>query len=156
MKKQVTLKIPKGTKCKNGICEQDIELDTEIEIPETKPSFEFQPNASFDFGNSANYSPGIPPQNITPPKKEEKEKELSHDDLASLMPKGVNFGKCADGSCHDKIKNKNFVTKFKTCPNCDSNTVPGKNEFCPTCGTDENHEDEDFWQDSEVELESAE
>jgi len=39
MKKQVTLKIPKGTKCKNGICEQDIEIDTEIDIPESKPSF---------------------------------------------------------------------------------------------------------------------
>jgi len=150
MKKQVTLKIPKGTKCKNGICEQDIELDTEIDIPETKPSFEFQPSASFDFGQA-------PQQQMQQPKQEaKKEPELSHDDLADLMPKGVNFGKCADGSCHDKIKNKKFVSKFKTCPNCDSNSVPKGHNFCPTCGIDEKTDDDDFWQESEVELESDE
>ena len=150
MKKQVTLKIPKGTKCKNGICEQDIELDTEIEIPETKPSFEFQPNASFEFNTESIPQIQKPIQQET---KKSKEPELSHEDLADLMPKGVNFGKCADGSCGDKIKNKKFVTKFKTCPNCDSNSVPKSHKFCPTCGIDEDQQDEDFWQESEVELE---
>ena len=154
MKKQVTLKIPKGTKCKNGICEQDIELDTEIDIPETKPSFEFQPNASFDFGQAP--QPQMQQQMQQPKQEAKKEPELSHDDLADLMPKGVNFGKCADGSCHDKIKNKKFVSKFKTCPNCDSNSVPKGHNFCPTCGIDEKNDEDDFWQESEVELESDE
>ena len=47
--KKVSLKIPKGTKCKNGICEQDIELDTEIEIPEVKPFLQVQPTPELNF-----------------------------------------------------------------------------------------------------------
>jgi len=152
LKKQVTIKIPKGTKCKNGICEQDLELDTEIEIPESNPSISINPSASLDFNE-----PTIPKQisNYIPnePKNEKNETVFSHEDLAELMPSGVNYSRCADGSCHDKIKNKKFTTKFKTCPNCDSNSVPNKSKFCPTCGIDEDLTDEDFWQESEVELE---
>lgn len=77
-------------------------------------------------------------------------KEDPHEVLAKNMPKGVNFGKCANGNCGTKIKNaKGLTTKFKACPNCKANTVPKSSDFCPTCG-----QDSEEWDDSDIEIES--
>ena len=150
MKKLVSIKIPKGTECKNGVCEQDLELEQEIEIPEIKPTLEIKPTPEFSFQSESNTQVNQP---IVEQKKEES-REFTHDELSELMPKGVNFSKCADGSCHDKITNSKFTSKFKTCPECGSNTVPLSSDFCPTCGIDS--QDNDFWDESEIELEENE
>ena len=79
-------------------------------------------------------------------------KQDPHDTLAQMLPKGVNFGKCANGNCGTKIKNaKGLTTKFKACPNCRANTVPKNNDYCPTCG-----KEPEEWDDSDIELENDE
>lgn len=79
----------------------------------------------------------------------------NHQELAELMPRGVNFAKCADGSCGNSIiKNSKITKKFKKCTNCNSNGVPSKSDICPTCGIKEPTEEdekESFWDESEIE-----
>jgi RNA polymerase subunit RPABC4/transcription elongation factor Spt4 len=78
--------------------------------------------------------------------------EDPHEELSKLLPKGINFGKCANGNCGTKFKNaKGLTKKYKACPGCKTNTVPKSSDFCPTCGK----EDED-WDESDVELEDEE
>ena len=78
-------------------------------------------------------------------------KEDPHEIIALNMPKGINFGKCKNGNCGTKIKNKIITTKYKTCPNCKTNTVPKSSDFCPTCGKESEEFDE-----SDVEIETDE
>ena len=57
------------------------------------------------------------------------------------------------------LKNKKFVTKFKSCPKCGCNNVPKNGSICPCCGKGEPEDDEDkedYWEDSSIELESDE
>jgi len=145
VKKRIT--IPKGTKDCEGIeCER---TQTHIiDIPETKPTVENIPEATVEnIGSSTTQLLKEVPVPI--------DKKFSHEELSDLMPKGLNYGRCADGSCHEKIKNSNFIENFKTCPGCSSNTVPKTSNFCPTCGKNEpeDQEDkEDYWNDSEIEI----
>ena len=143
-KKRIT--IPKGVKDCDGVeCEKTHTF--EIEIPETSPTVEPVPEASVEtMSNSNQLLKEVPVQT---------DKKFSHAELSDLMPKGQNYGKCADGSCHEKIKNSNFTENFKTCPGCSSNTVPKNSDFCPTCGINapkDQEESEDYWEESEIEI----
>ena len=143
-KKRIT--IPKGVKDCDGIeCEKTHTF--EIDIPESVPTVETIPEASVENLESGNQ---ILKTHIPVP-----DKKFSHDELSDLMPKGLNYGRCADGSCHEKIKNTNFTENFKSCPGCSSNTVPKTSDFCPTCGKNEpedTEEKEGYWEESEISL----
>ena len=145
VKKRIT--IPKGTKDCEGI-ERERTQTHIIDIPETRPTVENIPEATVEnIGSSTTQLLKEVPVPI--------DKKFSHEELSDLMPKGLNYGRCADGSCHEKIKNSNFIENFKTCPGCSSNTVPKTSNFCPTCGKNEpeDQEDkEDYWNDSEIEI----
>ena len=144
-KKRIT--IPKGTKdCSGAECEKTHTF--EIDIPETRPTVESVPEASVEnIGSSTTQ--------LLKEVKVPTDKKFSHEELSDLMPKGLNYGRCADGSCHEKIKNSNFIENFKTCPGCSSNTVPNTSNFCPTCGKNEPEDledKEDYWNESEIEI----
>lgn len=124
-------KIPKGSKdCKGVECEIDLEFD--IPMPETPtPAAVFIPQ------------PSIVPQTIAPQvavttghEGHDHSKKLTHEELAELIPKGINYAKCVGSDCGGmKIKNSIQTTKYKTCPNgdCEANTVPKGTDFCPYC-----------------------
>jgi len=144
-KKRIT--IPKGVKDCDGVeCEKTHTF--ELDIPETIPTVESVPEASVEnIGGSTSQILKEPPV--------QTDKKFSHEELSDIMPKGLNYGRCADGSCHEKIKNSNFTENFKTCPGCSSNTVPKSSDFCPTCGKNEPAEVEeksDYWEESEIEV----
>jgi len=146
--------IPKGTPCKDGtICNQDINVDIDApEIPAPKATT--IPTPKIEIPDTA-----IPEHSHS---HEEKPKlSLTHDQMSELMPSSVNFAKCKDGSCGlGLIKNSKLTKKFKSCANCGANTVPEKNDFCPTCGVKETDivEDQrdDLWTDSEIDTEKIE
>jgi len=99
-----------------------------------------------------------PPQQASPlvSTPDLKEKELTHDEMIDLIPKGINAISCPGGNCgHTTLKNKNKTKKWKECPNgnCGANTVPKDSEFCPYCEHKIKHPDE---MDSGVELEEEE
>ena len=82
----------------------------------------------------------------------EQPKPNPHQEIANMLPKGVNFTKCTGEDCGKKIKNaKGLTTKFKTCTNCGANTVPKGKKYCPTCGKDEDSEEP--FDESDVKLE---
>jgi hypothetical protein len=142
---KIDLKIPKGTKCKNGVCEQDLEIEG-LEIPDTKPVITTRPEPTLSIPNNNQF---LQQQQAPPPPQQhthdEKPKKLSHEELAELIPKGVNVISCPGGDCgHKKLKNPIKTKRFKTCPNgeCGANTVPKGNEFCPTCGKDFEEDEE--------------
>ena len=147
---KIDLKIPKGTPCKGGVCEQDIEIEG-LDIPEAKPMITIQPQPQISY-----QYPPQPPQNISPPPEHNHQKKDVHEELADLLPRGQNFGKCANGSCATMVINKNPTTKFKACPGCKNNAVPKNNDFCPTCGMTENSKKFDEWEDSDLEIETEE
>jgi len=135
--------IPKGSKDCDGVeCEKNFTF--EVDVPENKPTAEKIPEPSV-----AGMT-GAASQVLEPPKQQDK--GFTHDELSDIMPKGVNFGRCADGSCHEKIKNKNYTENFKACPGCNSNAVPKDVDYCPTCGKTEPDDDDEYWNDSEIEL----
>jgi len=147
---KIDLKIPRGTPCKGGVCEQDIEIEG-LEVPDApKPIVNFRPQPQITY-------PTQPPAIFTPqPQEHTHEKKDVHEELADLLPRGQNFGKCANGSCATMVINKNPVTKFKSCPGCKNNAVPKNNDFCPTCGITENTKDFDEWEESDLELKTDE
>ena len=126
-------KIPKGSKdCKGVECETDLEFD--IPMPETPtPAAVFIPQPSI--------VPNTPATIPTPPattghEGHDHSKKLTHEELAELIPKGINYAKCVGSDCGGmKIKNSIQTTKYKTCPNgdCEANTVPKGTDFCPYC-----------------------
>lgn len=146
--------IPKGTVCKDGqICSQDINVD--IDAPEPPaPKATPIPTPKIELPE-----PAMPEHNHS---HEEKPKlSLTHDQMSELMPSSVNFAKCKDGNCGlGLIKNSKITKEFKTCNHCGANSVPKKNEFCPTCGVKESDivEDqrEDLWGESEIDTEKIE
>ena len=100
----------------------------------------------------------------TPPAPDPEEKhdhaheiKTNHAELSELMPKGVNFAKCADGSCGNSvIENSKITKKFKECDNCGSNAVPNSSDICPTCGIKEPTDEDDkenFWNESNIDSE---
>lgn len=149
---KIDLKIPKGTKCKGGVCEQDIEIEG-LEIPEEKPIITRQIQPEINKNQ-------LPPQSMQyqpfPEQHDHEHKKDIHEELSELLPRGQNFGKCANGNCATMVKNPNPVTKFKACPGCKNNAVPKNNDFCPTCGITENSKKFDEWEESDLELETEE
>jgi len=74
-----------------------------------------------------------------------------HSVLERGLPRGQNFAKCEGNDCgHRKLTNPTKTTSFKTCKNCDANTVPKTNDYCSTCGFESDVEDD--WDDSDVDL----
>jgi len=140
------VKIPKGTQCKNGICEQDLEI--ELELPEPKKvSVEKIPVPEVTM-------PEIPKFETPIQHNHEHKDKDPHDELAKLMPKSVNYSKCPNGNCSEKlIQNaKGLTTKFKKCSNCNNNAVPKSSDYCPTCGISEPEE----WDESDLEIPTKE
>ena len=122
MKKQVTVKIPKGTKCKNGVCEQDIELDTAIEIPELKPVLRVEPTPELNLERES--APITPPNQI---KQDEKTK------VEYVPPNYLPKYKCKNGNCGTAHENPNYTQTAKgVCPNCKqfSPLIKGKCYWC--------------------------
>jgi len=77
-------------------------------------------------------------------------KKLNHEEIAEMIPKGVNFMSCPGGDCHHQtLTNRDFTKEFKTCKNCQSNTNAKENRFCTTCGKENESDD---WDESEVEI----
>ena len=97
------------------------------------------------------------PPPVEQPHDHSHEIKTNHTELAELMPKGVNFAKCADGSCGNSvIQNSKITRKFKECENCGANTVPNSSDLCPTCGIKEPQDEEDkenFWNESNIDSE---
>ena len=84
----------------------------------------------------------------------EQPKKLTHDELATFIPKGINSMKCPGGDCgHQKIKNPKQTKKYKSCPHCSANTLPKGSDSCPYCSK---NIDEDQELDDGIELESEE
>jgi hypothetical protein len=106
-KKMANIKIPKGTKCKNGICEQDLELDLEIDIPEVKPIAEIQPTASAEIPQQKSVNqkdPGMVNEKII-----EK----------AIPPNYLPKYKCKDGNCGQAHENPYYDSPVKgICQNC--------------------------------------
>jgi len=74
--------------------------------------------------------------------------QITHEDIAGIIQ--TNYSKCPGGDCgHKKITKNNLISDFKSCPDCQTNTVPEDYDFCPTCGRD--HEKDD-WDNSDVEV----
>ena len=126
--KKVSLKIPKGTKCKNGICEQDIELDTEIEIPEVKPFLQVQPTPELNFEseNQPNAAQSTS-RGTTAAEKIEKP------NVEYVPPNYLPKYKCKNGNCGTAHENPNYTQTAKgVCPNCKqfSPLIKGKCYWC--------------------------
>ena len=122
MMKNVSIKIPKGTKCKNGICEQDIELDTAIEIPELKPVLRVEPTPELNLEHES--APDTPPKQI---KQEEKTK------VEYVPPNYLPKYKCKNGNCGQAHNNPNYSEPVRgQCPNCKqfSPLASGKCYWC--------------------------
>ena len=105
-------------------------------------------------------TPPAPPVAPDPHAEHNHDIVVDHKQLAELMPLGVNFAPCADGSCgNTAIKNSKITKKFKTCTNCNDNGVPNKAKLCPTCGIKEPQDEDDrenFWDDSDIDAEKIE
>lgn len=151
---KANITLPKGFVCKDGTC-LDKELDFDVDIPETKPVIQMRPDPTITLNNQMQQLQ----QQMEIPKAPEphthEDPKDPHEVLAENMPKGMNFGKCANGECGKKVKNKKGITKdFKECRNCGANTVPKDKNYCPYCGIDEDKEDP--FDDSNVKLEDEE
>lgn len=153
---KVNVKIPKGTKCNNGeVCTQDLDLD--LDIPETRPVIQTIPQPEINIPNAGSNTVQIPPIQTPPPQApppQNTEQSYSTDELADLLPTGTNFAVCKGKNCADSIiKNKKFTTKFKSCPKCGCNNVPWNSDLCPCCGKQADEDEEDYWEDSDIEIE---
>lgn len=135
MPKKVKVNIPKGSKdCQGVECNQNLEFD--IDVPDVIPTA-----ATVQAPQIISPATAQPQQVIlqappTPPAPEPKkeEKKLTHEELADMIPDGINAMACPGGDCgHMKLKNKKQTSKWKSCPNCEANTVPKGHEFCPYC-----------------------
>jgi len=151
------VKAPKGFRdCKGQECDKDYEFEFDVQQPEISATV--APTYSQvvpDSTTGGTLAPQTLVMQSPPVPKEVEAKKLSHDDFSKMIPKGVNFAKCPGGDCgHMKIKNEKQTAKFSTCPGCESNTVPRKNDFCPTCG--KNLEDEDLEEGVELEKDEDE
>ena len=147
------VKLRAGFECKDGTClEKPIEFD--LEVPEVKPTITVKPEPQVNYAKPQ-YAP--PPNQFMPAPEPHKHNEKDiHEELSELLPRGQNFGKCANGNCATMVKNPNPVTKFKSCPGCKNNAVPKNNDFCPTCGINENSKKFDEWEESDLEIETEE
>ena len=159
MKKRIT--IPKGFEdCDGGKCEKTQTF--EIDIPETKPTVETVPEVEIQ-------GVGQPPQQTIktqpptvqiPPTEPPKQEGFTKDQMANLLPPGVNFATCSGPNCGDEvIKSKKITTKYLECPSCGCNMVAKGSNICPCCGKSGPEDEEervDYWLDSSIEIEADE
>lgn len=102
---KLDLTIPKGYKCKNGVCEQDLEL--EIDVPEIKPLIQRVPEIEIK-GLNQNHTQESKPQII------EKEIEKIVKVVPSWQPNFI----CKGPNCNTK-KNPSYTSRPKgICSNC--------------------------------------
>lgn len=149
---KTAVKLPAGFECKDGTC-LDKPLEFDLEMPEVKPTIQVKPEPMINY----KLPPQPQPMPFTQPQEHNHEhKKDIHEELSELLPRGQNFGKCANGNCATMVKNPNPVTKFKSCPGCKNNAVPKNNDFCPTCGITENSKKFDEWEESDLEIEQEE
>jgi len=145
MMKKVSLKIPKGTKCKNGICEQDIELDTEIEIPEVKPVLRVEPTAELNLDGENR--PNTPPAAV---KQAEKTK------VEFVPPNYLPKYKCKNGNCGTAHENPNYSQAVNgQCPNC-KQFSPLSNGKCYWCNDNVEELDKEELEDLGIPLPNIE
>lgn len=133
--KLINLKIPKGTKCKNGICEQDLDVDVNVDIPdETPPTIQGTAVPQLNNGLNTASAPEI------------KEVEKIVEKKVVQAPKDTPFYNCK--GCGGKHDNPNYqdAPKYK-CPNC--GTLNGQKN-CRTCGTETEVDDWDELDDDEL------
>ena len=148
---KTAVKLPAGFECKDGTClEKPLEFD--LDVPEVKPTVQIKPEPQFNYQQTA----PMQTQQVPLTQEHNHQKKDVHEELADLLPRGQNYGKCANGNCATMVINKNPTTKFKACPGCKNNAVPKNNDFCPTCGITENSKGFDEWEDSELELKTEE
>lgn len=138
VEKVINLKIPKGTKCKNGICEQDLDLDVSVDIPEVEIP-KLQSNVV-----SGNQGQQLQQMQQQEPKVIEKEVEKIVEKVKA--PKDQPFFKCKD--CGGKHDNPNYseIPKYK-CPNC--GTLNGQKN-CKNCAKTTDEDDWDELDDDEL------
>ena len=100
---KLDLTIPKGYKCKNGVCEQDLEL--EIDVPEIKPVVSRQAEVEIKGFNQVQESK---PQIV--------EKEIEK--LIKVVPSWQPNFICKGPNCNTK-KNPAYTSRPKgVCANC--------------------------------------
>ena len=106
---KIDLIIPKGTKCKNGICEQDLEIEG-LEIPETSPTIKRVPEVEI-----RGLAQMQQLQTIKPEIKEiEKEVIKEIKVVPSWQPNYI----CKGPNCNTK-KNPSYSARPKgVCSNC--------------------------------------
>ena len=100
---KLDLTIPKGYKCKNGVCEQDLEL--EIDVPEIKPVVSRQAEIEIKgYNNNQELKPQI------------VEKEIEK--LIKVVPSWQPNFICKGPNCNTK-KNPAYTSRPKgVCANC--------------------------------------
>ena len=102
---KLDLTIPKGYKCKNGVCEQELEL--EIDVPEIKPLVQRVPEIEIK-GNQSTI------QEVKEPKIIEKEVIKEVKVVPSWQPNYI----CKGPNCNTK-KNPSYSSRPKgVCSNC--------------------------------------
>lgn len=69
-----------------------------------------------------------PPATVPP-----KDKKLTHDEMSELIPAGINSMACPGGDCGKRLVNPKQTKKYKSCPNCDANTLVKGTDTCPYC-----------------------
>lgn len=122
-------------------------MNKKIDCPHCSGEIELKPKEvkTVEIDLSPPEPPKVPHIHTEPPKVPDAPDP--HEVLADMLPSGHNFGKCKNGSCVEKVKNKKIVTSFKKCSNCGFNGVPESNSFCPVCGQDGSE-----WDESEINI----
>lgn len=158
MPRKYNYKVPKGTKdCEGKECDKDYNF--EIEIPDDIATLQQIPTAQLVGGSAQTQllSPPAPQVTVPSPEPKKEEKKMSHDELAELIPEGVNYSPCPGGDCdHKKLENPKQTTKFVSCPSCSDNSNKKGTKFCKTCGKGPKENEEDYWEDSDIQLEEEE
>lgn len=121
---KIDLVIPKGTKCKNGVCEQDIEIEN-LEIPELMPTVTRIPEIQIKQNDKA------------PAPQTEKTEVKTIETIQKVVPSWQPSFICKGPSCNTK-KNPNYTQRpkgkcvkcgqytkeaFGTCIWCQSNEI---------------------------------
>lgn len=103
---KLELSIPKGYKCKNGVCEQDLEL--EIEVPEVNPTVKRLPEIKINNNQSEN----------TEKPQEPEIKEKIVEKITKVVPSWQPNFICKGPNCNTK-KNPAYAQRPKgKCENC--------------------------------------
>ena len=103
---KIDLIIPKGTKCKNGVCEQDLEIEG-LEIPEVSPTIKRVPEVQIK---------GMEKPNSEIPEIKTEVKEIEK--IIKVVPSWQPNYICKGPNCNTK-KNPDYAQRPKgKCSNC--------------------------------------